>query len=65
MSDSYDIKVFEKRNEMNISVDELSKKTGVSVGNIKAIERGKIPNFDDRLRISSFLGLDKIEVTEI
>ena len=62
---SYGLEVFEKRTELGLTVEEVSKKTGIPVGNLKAIEKGDIPNLTQRLMLSKFLGLDKDFVNEV
>ena len=62
---SYGLEVFEKRTELGLTVQEVSKKTGIPVGNIRAIEDGGIPNLTQRLQLSKFLGLDKDVVNEV
>ena len=62
---SYGLQVYDKRNEMGLTLKEVSDKTGIPVGNIKAIENDSIPNLTHRLVLSRFLGLDKEFVNEV
>ena len=62
---SYGLEVFEKRNELGLTLEQVSEKTNIPVGNLKAIEEGSIPNLTHRLILSKFLGLDKDFINEV
>ena len=62
---SYGLQVYEKRVELGLTLEQVSEKTKIPVGNLKAIEEGSIPNLTQRLMLSKFLGLDKDFVNEV
>ena len=62
---SYGLQVYDKRSEMGLTLKEVSDKTGIPVGNLRAIENDSIPNLTHRLVLSRFLGLDKEFVNEV
>lgn len=62
---SYGLQVYEKRVELGLTLEQVSEKTNIPVGNLKAIEEGSIPNLTQRLMLSKFLGLDKDFVNEV
>ncbi len=62
---SYGLQVYEKRVELGLTLEQVSEKTNIPVGNLKAIEEGSIPNLTHRLILSKFLGLDKDFVNEV
>lgn len=62
---SYGVEVFEKRVELGLTLDDVSKKTGIPIGNLKAIENDSVPNMIQRLKLSKFLGLDKDVINEV